>query len=217
MSPSPSSAKSPRRAYDSSRRRAMAADNRAAVHAAAAELFATRGWQATGMRDVARAAGVSVETVYATAGTKRDLLLRVIDIGIVGDDEPVPLEERPEYRAIGEGDWPSRVDAMARLLTDSNQRIAALNRTFAHAAAADDELATRWRESQTTQRAQYALGLGMALGHTPRQEVVDGIWALGSAEVYLQLVETAGWSTEQYRRWLVAMIDQLLHTFQEKS
>ena len=193
----------------------MAEDNRAAVHAAAADLFATRGWKATGMREIAKAAGVSVETVYATGGTKSDLLLRVIDIGIVGDEEPVPLADRPEFRALCIGDWPSRVGAMARLVTDSNQRIAALNRTFAHAAAADDELATRWRESQATQRAQYALGLGVALGCTPPQEVVDGIWALGSAEVFLQLVETAGWTTEQYRTWLAERFDQLLQPSRE--
>jgi AcrR family transcriptional regulator len=195
----------------------MADDNRAAVHAAAAELFATRGWKATGMRDIARAAGVSVETVYSTAGTKSDLLLRVIDIGIVGDDEPITLEDRSEFHALGIGDRSSRVAAMARLITDSNRRIAALNRTFAHAAAADDELAARWRESQATQRAQYALGVRTTLGRKPRQEVVDGIWALGSAEVFLQLVETAGWSSEQYRKWLVERIDQLLQpTSKEK-
>jgi AcrR family transcriptional regulator len=188
----------------------MAEGNRAAVYAAAAELFATRGWKSTGMRDIAQAAGVSVETVYSTAGTKSDLLLRVIDIGIVGDDEPIALADRSEFQALGVGDRSDRLDAIGRLITHSNQRIAALNRTFAHAAAADDELAERWRQSQATQRAQYALGVRMALGHQPRQELVDGIWALGSAEVYLQLVETAGWSTEQYRKWLVEIIDQLL-------
>lgn len=196
----------------------MAEDNRAAVHAAAAELFATRGWKATGMRDIAKAAGVSVETVYSTAGTKSDLLLQVIDIGIVGDDEPVPLADRPEFQALGLGDRSSRLEAIGRLITDSNQRIAALNRTFAHAAAADDELAERWRQSQATQRAQYALGVRMTLGRKPRQEVIDGVWALGSAEVYLQLVETAGWTTEQYRKWLVERIDQLLQpTSKERS
>lgn len=188
----------------------MAEDNRAAVLAAAADLFAHRGWSATGMRDVAKEASVSVETVYATAGSKGDLLLRVIDIGIVGDDEPVPLAERPEFRALGEGDRSQRVAAIGRLVTESNRRIAALNRTFAHAAAGDPDLAARWREYETTQRAQYALGTRLVLGRRPRQDVVDGIWALGSADVYLQLTETAGWSPEKYRAWLVERIDQLL-------
>ena len=193
----------------------MAEDNRAAVLTAAAELFASRGWTATGMRDVARAAGVSVETVYATAGNKGDLLLRVIDVGIVGDDEPVPLSERPEFRALGEGDRAHRVAAVARLITDSNRRIAALNRTFAHAAAGDADLAARWREHEATQRAQYALGTRKVLGRRPRQDVVDGIWALGSADVYLRLTETAGWNPEKYRTWLVDRIDELLP--EEKS
>jgi AcrR family transcriptional regulator len=208
-------ADTPRRTYDSSRRRAMAQDNRAAVLAAAAELFANRGWSATGMRDVAKAAKVSVETVYATARSKGELLLRVIDIGIVGDDQPVPLAERPEFRAFGEGDRAQRVTAVGRQVTEANRRIAALNRTFAHAAAGDADLAARWDEYEATQRAQYALGIRMVLGRRPRQDVVDGIWALGSSDVYLLLTETAGWSTEKYRTWLVERIEQLLP--EEKS
>lgn len=187
----------------------MAQDNRAAVLEAAAELFATRGWS-IGMRDIAKAAKVSVETVYATAGNKGELLLKVIDVGIVGDDESVPLSERPEWQALGEGSRADRVDAVARLITNSNHRIAALNRTLAHAATADEALALRAHEYDATQRAQYAQGARLVLGRRPAQDVVDGIWALGGAEVYLQLTETAGWSPEKYRRWLAERIDQLL-------
>ncbi|MCW2767793.1 MAG: TetR/AcrR family transcriptional regulator [Nocardioides sp.] len=199
-----------RRSYDSPRRRAMAEDTRAAVFAAAAELFATRGWAGTGMRDVARAAGVSVETVYATAGTKSDLLLRVIDIGVVGDDEPVPLADRPEFLAMGQGDRATRLAACGRQITASNQRIAALNRTFAQAAAGDADLAARFRESQQTQRSAYRDALRLILGRTPASDLVDGAWALGSHDVYLQLVESAGWTPRKYERWMVQRIGQLL-------
>ena len=192
----------------------MAEDNRAAVLAAAAELFATRGWS-IGMRDIAKAAKVSVETVYATAGNKGELLLRAIDIGIVGDDEPVPLADRPEFLALGEGERAERVAAVARLVAESNQRIAALNRTFAHAATSDAALAERWSEYEATQREQYAEGAQLVLGRRAPQDVVDGIWALGSADVYLQLTATAGWSPEKYRHWLADRIDQLLP--EEKS
>ncbi len=202
------------RSYDSTRRRAMAEDNRAAVLEAAAELFATRGW-ATGMRDIARAARVSVETVYATAGSKSDLLLRVIDIGVVGDDDPAPMSERPQFLALGEGDRAERVAAAARLITESNRRVAALQRTFAHAAAGDSELAARWRDSEATRREQYARGVRMVLGRRPGKDLVDGVWALGSTEVYLQLTGLAGWSPEKYRRWLADRIGQLLP--EEKS
>lgn len=198
-----------RRTYDSSRRRAMAEDNRTAVLDAATELFAIRGWS-VGMRDIARAAKVSVETVYATAGNKGELLLRAIDVGIVGDDEPVPLSERPAWLALGEGSRAERVAAVARIITDSNHRIAALNRTLAHAATSDPALAVRAHEYDAMQREQYAQGARLVLGRRPAQDLVDGIWALGSAEVYLQLTDTAGWSPQKYRHWLAERIDQLL-------
>jgi AcrR family transcriptional regulator len=206
-----------RRSYDSPRRRAMAADTRAAVFAAATELFATRGWSGTGMRDVARAAGVSVETVYAAVGTKSDLLLRVIDIGIVGDDEPVPLAERAEFRALGEGDRATRVAAVGRLIAASNRRIAALNRTFAHAASGDAELADRYRQNQETQRQAYRDGLRLVLGRRPAADLVDGVWALGGHDVYLQLVEHAGWTPAKYERWISQRLEQLLTPLPEEK
>jgi AcrR family transcriptional regulator len=196
----------------------MAEDTRSAVFAAGADLFATRGWAGTGMRDVARAAGVSVETVYATAGNKSDLLLRVIDIGIVGDDEPVPLADRPEFLAMGQGNRAARLAAVGRQITASNQRIAALNRTLAQAAAGDADLADRLRASQRTQRAAYRDGLRLVLGRTPAADLVDGVWALGSHDVYLQLVELAGWTPRKYERWIVQRFEQLLaHLPEEKS
>ena len=59
-----------RRPYRSARRQQQAAQTRALVLAAATSLFADRGWSSTGMRDIAKAAGVAVETVYASFGSK---------------------------------------------------------------------------------------------------------------------------------------------------
>ncbi|MCX5045799.1 TetR/AcrR family transcriptional regulator [Aldersonia sp. NBC_00410] len=199
-----------RRSYDSSRRRASAEETRAAVFAAAAELFSTRGWSATGMRDVARAAGVSVETVYASAGTKSDLLERAIDIAVVGDDEPVPLAQRPEFQAMGAGSLIARAAATARLLTNLHKRVAPLDRTLGHAALTDPELAHRQREIQTRRRASFHDGLTLVVGREPEPELVDGIWAVGSPDVYLLLVETAGWSPERYQSWLAESILRLI-------
>src|SRR6185437_12392475 len=66
----PMTAGGPRRTYRSPRREQQAAETRSAVISAAAHLFAERGWAATGMRDVAGAAGVSIETVYANFKSK---------------------------------------------------------------------------------------------------------------------------------------------------
>jgi AcrR family transcriptional regulator len=66
------------------------------------------------MREVARVAQVSVETVYANFGSKGALLREALDVTVVGDDEPVPFSDRPEFRALAEGDAAARAQAAGR-------------------------------------------------------------------------------------------------------
>ena len=93
-------ARTVKRAYDSSGRKEQARRSRQAVLAAARELFLEQGYGATTMPAVASAAGVSVETIYKTIGSKPELLKAVLDVAIVGDDEPVPILERDMVRRI---------------------------------------------------------------------------------------------------------------------
>lgn len=198
-----------KRPYDSRRRRAGAAATRAAVYAAASDLFATRGFAATGMRDIARAAGVALETVYA-AGNKSELLLRVIDIAVVGDDEPVPLAERPEFRAMGVGPRSDRVAAVARMLTELHGRVAPLNRALAQAAIGDDALASQHEQTHERRRESFRDGLRLVLEAEPSVDLVDGLWAIGSPDVYLSLVEMSGWPASRYESWLADTIARQL-------
>jgi AcrR family transcriptional regulator len=80
-----------RRAYRSPERTERAQRTRAAVLAAAHELFSERGYAGTTMRLVAAAAGVSVPTVELLFRTKPSLLKACIDVAIAGDDEPVAM------------------------------------------------------------------------------------------------------------------------------
>src|SRR4051794_20505997 len=68
------------RKYDASRRQEQARATRLAVIQAAQALFVEHGYGRTTMADVARTAGVSVETVYANFRNKPTLLHRVWDI-----------------------------------------------------------------------------------------------------------------------------------------
>ena len=54
----------PPRRYNSTRRRQQAQQNRHAVLAAARQRFLAQGYAATTIAEIARDAGVSVETVY---------------------------------------------------------------------------------------------------------------------------------------------------------
>ncbi len=199
-----------RRAYRSPRRAQQAAETRAMVAAAAARLFGERGWAATGMRDVARTAGVSVETVYASFRSKGDLLLAAIDVAVVGDTAPVPLDQRPEFAALGLGIRHQRARATARLVTGINQRTAGVVLALREAAASDAGLAERMREREERRRINVEQGAALVAGRAVTPEEVDGLWAVLAVEVYQLLTGLRGWTPQQYEDWLAGVIDRLL-------
>ncbi len=206
------------RSYDSTRRRELAEANRTAVLRAAAGLFAERGWSATSMRDIARTAGVSVETVYGAAGSKAQLLLRAIDVGVVGDEEPVPLAERPEFQAMATGDRRTRLVNAAQMISTQYSRVALLHRALESGATGDEDLAEKLSEVRARQRQSFGEGMALVLGQQPPPELIEGLQAIGGPEVYLLLVEGAGWSAPQYEQWLARTLDRLLdHHPEEKS
>src|SRR3974390_1527546 len=85
--------------YTSELRAAQARATRRAVVDAAARLFTERGYGATTVDAIAQAAGVSRKTVFASVGGKAQALKLAVDWAIMGDDEPVPVLERPHVRA----------------------------------------------------------------------------------------------------------------------
>jgi AcrR family transcriptional regulator len=199
-----------RRPYRSARREQQATETREAVLAAAVELFGTRGWAGTGMRDVARGAGVSVETVYAGFRSKSDLLTAVIDRATVGDTAPVPLDERPEFTALGSGTRQQRARAGARLITGIHQRNAGVLLALREAAASDRELAGLLGEVEQRRRIDVEQGLSLAAGRAVTPEECDGLWAVFAVEVYHLLTALRGWTPQQYETWLADVIDRLL-------
>src|SRR5262252_1922799 len=90
----------PRRQYRSPVREEGAQRTRQAIVAAASELFLERGYVATSLADVAAAAGVARPTVFAAFGSKPALLQQVLDEALAGDDEPVPVAQRPWFQPI---------------------------------------------------------------------------------------------------------------------
>ncbi|HEX5615744.1 MAG TPA: helix-turn-helix domain-containing protein [Acidimicrobiia bacterium] len=199
-----------RRRYTSRLREQQTAATRRAVVEAAHELFVTNGWAATGMRDVAAAAGVAIETVYSHFSSKRGLLRAVADAAVVGDDAPVPLAERPDFRAIGTGRRNARIAAAARLLTAVHVRTGAVATLLRQAASADEGIAEMLRSTRERQRVDIADALGLLLGRVPTRSETDGVWAIASPEVYLLLVEESGWTSEQYEAWIAATFERVI-------
>ena len=170
--------------------------------AAAAELFAGRGWSGTGMRDVAAAAGVSVETVYANFPSKAALLMAAIDVGVVGDDEPAPLAQRPEFAALASGARADRIAAAALIISGINQRIGGLRRALGEGAASDPVLAQKVAEAESRRRTNTQQGVELVMGRPVDGEVADTVWAFTGVDVFHLLTDVAGWSPQRYQEWV---------------
>jgi AcrR family transcriptional regulator len=199
-----------RRTYASPLRAKRAEETRTSLLGAATELFTTKGWANTGMRDVAREAGVAVETLYSHYSSKRKLLDAVIDHAVVGDDEPVAVAERPEFLAMGQGRRADRIAAAASIAAAIHDRTAPFAKLIREAAATDEEFAELLRATRERQRLDVGAGLGLILGRSPTDDERDGAWAIVSPEIHLLLVEESGWSLDQYRHWVAETLGRVL-------
>ncbi len=199
------------RTYDSPRRRETAAATRADVLAAAARLFGERGWAGTSIRDIARAAGVSVETVYSAVGPKGEVLRAAVDVAVVGDDEPVPLADRPQFLALQAGTSAQRLGAAADLMIGILVRVAALSRAVEEGARTDAGLAEVHAHLCERRRESTRAGAMAIAGRPVTDDEVDGMWALLSHSVFLLLTERGGWDVEHYRSWLIDTMGRLLN------
>ena len=199
----------PRRRYDSSRRQEQARENRMAVLTAARRKFLERGYAATTVGAIAAAAGVSVETVYKTFGNKPGLVKAVVDVAIVGDDEPVPMLERDRVRQMKEEpDARRKLNLYAGHLEESAPRRVPIELLVRAAAASDAGAAEVWEQLETERLTGMAfLAQDLKEGGHLRPEISiddarDVLWAYISAELYELLVIKRGWTPEHYSRWV---------------
>jgi len=199
-----------RRPYRSPRRTQQAEQTRQLVIAAATQLFSARGWAATGMRDIAREAGVATETVYAHFSSKTGLLQAAMDVAVVGDAAPIAVAQRPEFMALATGPRHDRIVAAAQLATDVHQRTAGFAKVLREAAPTDEVIAQMLRATRERQRQDVGAGAERIMGRVPSQRERDGLWALLSVEVFLLLVEQSGWSIERYQAWLTDALESLI-------
>lgn len=198
------------RRYRSTRRTQQAEQTRSLILEAAARLFTTKGWAATGMRDIAQAAGVATETVYSHFSSKSGLFRAAMDIAVVGDDAPIAVAERPEFRALATGPHHDRILTAVQITTAIHLRTAGFAKVLREAAPTDPVIAEMLRGVRERYRMDVAAGLEYVIGRPPTEVERDGLWAVLSVDVYLLLTEESGWSVEQYMAWLTNTLMSLL-------
>ena len=76
-------------------RAARARETRQRMVDAARRLFVERGYLPTTMSAIAQVAGVAIQTLYLSFGSKAGGLAATLDTTNAGDDAPVPVLDRP--------------------------------------------------------------------------------------------------------------------------
>jgi AcrR family transcriptional regulator len=213
------SGSTPPRAYDSPLRREQARETQRRILAAAYRLLLAQGYAATTMAGVATEAGVSAQTVYKAFGTKAALVKQVYDVTLVGDDEPVPLAERPDVRAAYEERDPRQVLAwyadLGRVLLE---RLAPLLTVILAGARTGEPELVELIATVNAERLQGTLmtarrldELGALRPDLTVARARDLIWTLNSLEVWDLLVIQRGWTPSAYSAWVGrAMADAVL-------
>lgn len=196
-----------KRPYDNSRREAVVRATRAALVAAARRLFLERGYSATTIEAIADSSGVPLGTVYRLFGSKRRILLSVLDVAFGGDDEPVAYRDRPATQAaLAEQDPHRLIEAFSPLTRRLLERSAPILQVLRSAAEADAEAAGLYAEAQ---RQRYVGQATVARVLAERNqlavseaEAADIMYTLRSPEVFRTFTQERGWSGERYERWL---------------
>jgi AcrR family transcriptional regulator len=209
----------PKRSYDARARRERAEQERGATRArvieAASRLFVANGYTGTTMADIARDAGVAIQSVYAAARSKADLIQAAIERAVAGDEQEVLVHQRPPALAISEERDPVRqVRLIAELICEIQERSGPLQAAYRQAAAIDPKVASHLDAEHRRRLESFGAVLRMlppdSLRH-PIQDCIDTAWATASPEVFLLLRNVRGWDWDRIRAWLtLTLIDLLL-------
>ena len=146
------------RSVDGKRGQARTRLARAAVVDAARTLFLERGYGATTIEAISALSDVPPATVYRLFSSKRGILKALLDVSIVGDDEAVPLADRPHVRSLfADPDPKNQLAGFVGITAQVNSRTAPIYRILVSAASSDPDAAALLDE--LTRQRQEGQGL----------------------------------------------------------
>jgi AcrR family transcriptional regulator len=199
-----------KRPYHSPKRERQARQTREQIVGAARRLFARDGFARTTVEAIAREAGVSAQTVYASVGSKRGIVLALLDrMEIEGGNE----ELRRELAASKDPRWQLRaIVRFNRRLFERGRDV--LDVVMATRADADVEAfgragEARRREGQARWVRAWAEA-GVLRPDLDEGAAADVLWALTGPELYWLFAVNSGWSGSKFEEWLFGTLESQL-------
>ena len=171
----------------------------------ARQLFRARGYAGTTMEAIAAGAGVAVNTIYASFGTKRSILTAIRLRWLEQAEVP-----RLDAEANSEPDPARRFALMARLFRQQYESGLDIVLAIFSAAEVDPEVKAELKpvaseRAARLERVVKGLRGGIRPGLTIRR-AAGLLRALVQANIYQELVVRSGWSPDDYERWLAATL-----------
>jgi AcrR family transcriptional regulator len=182
---------------------------------AAYRLFCERGYVATTMEEIAREAGVAVQTVYFTFHNKVALLKEAFDSSVLTHDDPAPPQARAWYAEFErERDGRRAIGILVDNVSEILRRVAPLAAAMT-AAAGDPVAAEMYTKGEALRRDGYARIVaitasthGLRAGLTEAR-AVDVLFTLLSPEMF-HAMSRCGWSFSEWKGWITGLLAQQL-------
>lgn len=192
-----------KRAYSSETRDAQAAQTKSQILTAAKQLFQTEGFDRVTINTLAKAAEVSMPTIYAIFKSKRGVLQSLIDDALPAEQfvalvDNSMYEKSPKKRL-------SITARLARQIYDAERELMDILRGASVVAPEFKELEQEREQRRYERQGEYvkklkqdkALAKGLTL-----QKARDILWALTGRDTYRMLVIERCWTSDAYEKWL---------------
>ncbi len=201
-----------KRAYDSSKRRAAARATCLRIAQCARRLFAERGYGATSIELIAREAGASVPTFYATYGSKRAVLFALLD---AADAQADVVSLQKSLRAAA-GQPREQLQLLVSFSRRFYEQSADLIEIARSAGRVEADLEALWKEGEARRlKGQKPVVHAWAASGVLREglqesDALDVLWSLTGPDHYRLMVTERRWPPEKYETWLARSLALLL-------
>jgi AcrR family transcriptional regulator len=192
-----------KRSYRSTIRQQQAEETRRRVAAAGYELLLSEGYAGMTIDAVARRAEVSTQTVYAIFGSKRGILVEIIERATFGPRFEELVQQA--FQATDPLDRLRYAAAIPRQIYDAEKDVLEVFRGASVVAPELSEMMKNRECKRYEAQGQLITFLHAAGRLKPGLDIEtarDILWTLTGREIYRMLVQERGWSSDKYQEWL---------------